>query len=246
MLRVSVYSRADHYQHHRPMNCMEIFRWMRGIYRYFWYKLKEKYIQEYLTDHLNKKFYLVPLQVHNDAQIVNYSDYKCVEDFIEEVIYSFAQNAATDMSLVIKHHPQDRAYKDYTKQIACLVDQLKLNGRVYYIHDQHLPSLLSSALGVIVINSTVGLSSLFHNTLVKTMGMAVYNIDGLTYQGCLDTFFSACKQDTIDRVLYQKFIHYLISNTQINGSFYKIFERPNTAQLPQRVIYPFEEKGRHI
>ena len=231
-----------YYQHHRPLGCLEMFRWIRGIYRYVWYKLKEKHVQRYLTDNLNKKFYLVALQVHNDAQIVYYSDYKCVENFIEEVICSFTQNAAPDMSLVIKHHPQDRAYKDYTKLIACLVDQFKLNGRVYYIHDQHLPSLLSSALGVVVINSTVGLSSLFHNTLVKTMGMAVYNIDGLTYQGCLDTFFSACKKEVIDRVLYRKFIYYLISTTQINGSYYKKINELSGLQLPRKVIFPFEDK----
>lgn len=67
---------------------------------------------------------------------------------------------------------------------------LKFNveGRVLYVHDLHLPTLLTNARGCVVINSTVGLSALYHNCPLKVVGRAFYDIDGLTYQGNLHSF----------------------------------------------------------
>lgn len=90
--------------------------------------------------------------------------------------------------------------------------------RIHYVHDQHLPTLLRAARGTVVINSTVGLSSLFHGTPVKTMGRAIYDLPRLTFAGSLDTFWQGPPQPC--RETARHFRQYLIRTTQVNGSFY--------------------------
>jgi capsular polysaccharide export protein len=209
------------YRHHRPLGVLEALPWIRGAWRKYIYAFKERHAQKKLTTQQSKQYYLVPLQVYNDAQVQVHSDFDSIKLFIAEVITSFAENALKDKHLVIKHHPMDRAYRDYTLYIARLAEKNNVSDRVLYIHDQHLPSLLEHARGVVVINSTVGLSALHHGAPLKVCGSAIYDIDGLTYQGSLDTFWNDAHGKFINEKLYLNYLHYLIRNTQINGSFYR-------------------------
>src|SRR5205085_11035571 len=105
------------------------------------------------------------------------------------VVTSFAARAPRDAALVIKHHPLDRGFHDYSRLIRGLREEFALDQRLLYIHDQHLPTLLESMRGAVVINSTAGLSALSHNAPVKVCGVAIYDIRGLTFQGSLDNFW---------------------------------------------------------
>lgn len=210
-----------HYVHHRPLTWMEFFPWARSVWRKGYYALKERNILKRLTGRLNERYFLVPLQVHNDSQIHTHSGFKSISNFIDEVIASFAQHAPQDTALVIKHHPMDRGYHDYTGLIRKRVDAFGLHGRCFYIHDQHLPTLMAHTRGVVVINSTVGLSALHHGTSLKVCGNAIYDMPGLTFQGGLDDFWQNAQQAKPDNMLLQRFNGYLVQHTQLNGSFYK-------------------------
>jgi capsular polysaccharide export protein len=142
---------------------------------------------------------------------------------------SFATHAPPKTVLIIKHHPLDRGYHDYSKFIQKLAAQLGLQQRCCYIHDQHLPTLIQFARGVVVINSTVGLSALHHDTPTKLCGKANYNIVGLTFQGTLDDFWSNAQTAKPDKRLLANFQNYLIRTTQLNGSFYKRLPKATTA-----------------
>lgn len=214
------------YQHHRPLNMLEGLPWMRSALRKLLYQKREKGIQEELTGKLSKQFFLVPLQVHNDAQVQIHSDFESITGFIEDVILSFARHAPNNTYLVIKHHPMDRAYRDYDNLIGLLANTYRVEKRVRYIHDQHLPSLLEHARGVIVINSTVGLSALDHGTPLKVCGSAIYDMQGLTFQGGLDQFWSGAGRTPMDVNLLVRYQSYLISHTQLNGSFYRRLNIP--------------------
>ena len=96
-----------------------------------------------------------------------------------------------------------------------------LGGITMYIHDQNLPRLLRNARGVIVINSTVGLSALYHHAPTKVCGEAIYDIPQLCYQGDLDHFWQEANEFEVNRELFAKYINYLENRCQINGSFYK-------------------------
>lgn len=72
-----------------------------------------------------------------------------------------------------------------------------------------------------MVNSTVGLSALYHGTPVKVCGTAIYDLEGLTFQGPLDNFWKLAESSKPDKALYEQLRSYLIEHTQLNGSFYK-------------------------
>ncbi len=211
------------YRHHRPLVIWEGLYWLRGFWRKWWYGLLQRGELPLLTGPLKGRFFLVALQVHVDSQITVHSRFETVERFIEEVIASFAQHASSDEVLVFKHHPLDRGYHDYTATIERCATPLGVRSRVRYIHDQPLPVLLEACKGVVVINSTVGMSSIHHGRPTKVCGSAVYDMPGLTFQGTLDEFWTKAGLPGFvpDCLLYRRFRAHLLAKTQINGNFYR-------------------------
>jgi capsule polysaccharide modification protein KpsS len=160
-------------------------------------------------------YFFVPLQVYLDAQM-QHARFATMDEFIQEVVTSFARHAPHDNLLIFKHHPMDRPYRDYSSTL----DQLRrLHGvgdRLLYVDVIHLPSALRGARGTVVMNSTAGLSSIHHGTPVKCLGNAVYDMPGLTYQGSLDEFW--LDPGKVDSDLYHRFRWWLRTNNQLNGS----------------------------
>lgn len=206
------------YTHHRNINFIyEAPFWLKSAYRKAKYRLKESEIQDTLCSVHSNKFFLVALQVHLDSQL-QHTVYEDISDFIGEVVASFARYASSDHFLVFKHHPLDRGYRDYTNLLRDLGRQHGISNRVIYVHDLHLPTLLKHALGTVMMNSTVGISSIHHGTPVKVMGRAVYDLPGLTFQGSLDEFWS--NPGKIDKKLFESFVGFLQRDNQPNGNFY--------------------------
>jgi capsular polysaccharide export protein len=210
-----------HYQHHRPLSIWQGLFWIRSLWRKWLFAYQQRSVLKNLIKKHHKNYYLVALQVHNDAQIHNHSEYFSIEAFISEVINSFAMNAPEDTRLVIKHHPMDRGFVHYGKLINVVCQNQSLRNRIHYVHDLHLPTLLNHTKGVVVINSTVGLSALDLLCPVVTCGNAIYDIEGLTYQGNLNSFWHESATFEIDQKLHYKFLNHLIHNSQVNGNFYK-------------------------
>lgn len=212
--------RFPHYQHHRSFSPVyEAACWLRALGRHYLYRLTESSIQDRLVKQLSGHYFLVPLQVYNDAQIQFHSPYGDMEDFIRQLMTSFAQNASSEDFLVFKHHPMDRGHSHYSKFIQAVAAELKLGERVIYCHDQHLPTLLDHAKGVITINSTTALSAFHHKASVKVMGDAFYDIDGLCSQQPLKEFWS--KPEEIDHELFLRLRNFLAHHGQVNGSYYR-------------------------
>lgn len=207
-----------HYRHHRHIGWSEAYIWIRSALRKRKYQQEEDGILEDVIANHSNKYFLGILQVHNDAQIRQWSDIPSASAFIKRIIKSFAKHANKDELLLIKHHPLDRGYSNYKGLIGELAKRYGVKSRVYYIHDQHLPTLLVHARGTLVINSTVGLSSIFHNTPVYVSGHAVYDMPGMTFQGRLADFWK--DPGVIDKELHRNFRNYLLCTNQINGHFY--------------------------
>ncbi|MDR0215263.1 MAG: capsular biosynthesis protein [Comamonas sp.] len=221
--------------HHRRMTVRDSPWWWLSYLRKFWYRRAEKKIETLLLGDLRKKFFLAPLQVYNDAQILVHSDYEFVTDFINHVLHSFSRalkqerlhgvpdgglSIAEDF-IVFKHHPMDRGHRNYANIIRLLARRHGLQDKVLYIHDQHLPSLLKSTKGVVLVNSTTGLSALGHGAPVKVCGSALYDLEGLTFQGRMREFWFRAHQAVPDKAVLSRFRKALIECTQINGSFYR-------------------------
>jgi capsule polysaccharide modification protein KpsS len=206
-----------HYRHHRSINFVgEMLRWLRGAYRKQRYRWTERGQLAHITKELHHRYFFVALQVHCDYQLVH-SRFATVEEFLTEVLSSFARHAPADVRLVIKHHPMDRAYRDYTRWLRHITRELGIERRVIYVHDLHLPSLLRGALGAVMINSTVGLQAIQYGTPVKVLGDAVYDMPGLTNQGPLEQFW--LQPGNVDEALFKAFRAYLLRVNQVNGSF---------------------------
>ncbi len=212
--------RYPHYRHHRSIAPIrQGLKWAHGAWRKWWYRFAERHMQAFLAAAAqHKRFFLVPLQVYNDSQIRRHSPYKDVPAFIHEVMASFAAHAPAEQLLVFKHHPLDRPYNDYTAVIRRGAEALGIADRVHYIHDQHLPTLLKHATGVVTVNSTTGLQALYHGTPVLPLGECLYAIEGLVHPGPLDSFWRA--PGPVDADLFQRFRTYLVRETQLNASFY--------------------------
>lgn len=212
-------SRFPHYQHHKILSVRyEARNWIRSWFRKHANRKRDQPVMAQLIGTQGNRYFAVALQVYNDSQIRHHSHYEDVREFIRDVLTSFANHASTEHHLVFKHHPMDRGQRDYRRLITALGKEHGLSGRVHYVHDVHLPTLLRHARGVVTINSTVGLSALYHGKALQVMGRALYDISGLTHQGGLNRFWHA--QHSVDQQLWLRFRAFLITQTQLNGAFY--------------------------
>lgn len=207
-----------YYKHHRDFSWVnEAFFGIRSWLRKYKYKFTERrLINEFIIPQ-HKNYFLVPLQTHNDSQVVTHSNFCGIKNFINEVMFSYAQSSCEEL-LVIKHHPVDRGRKDYFSFITKRAEFYGVKNRVKVIYDVHLPTCLKGAKGVVTINSTVGLSALYHKTPVKVLGEAIYDIDGITDQANLVDFWR--NPTPPDKEIFTNFYHYIIDKTQLNLAFY--------------------------
>ena len=216
----ATHRRYPHYRHHRPIGWFaEGLRWLRSGTRKLAYRLRERRVMATLLPQFEDNYFVCPLQVHCDMQVVVHSGFNSIEHFVGEVLASFAEHAPPNKAIVFKHHPLDRAYTDYTSLFANLAAELGLADRVFYVHDLDLPTLLRHAQGTVLINSTVGLSSLFHGTPVKTLGRAVYDLPGLTAQCDLDEFWSG--RERVDSDAFETYRANLVLRNQMNANLYR-------------------------
>ncbi len=211
--------RYPNYKHHRDFSAIkEAFFGARSVMRKMIYSFTESKYLPLISTELSKKYFFVPLQTYTDFQILEHSGYRSIEKFIIEVLESFAQSLSNER-LIFKHHPVDRGRKNYKKFIMNQAELLNIEDKIIVLYDTHLPTLLRNAKGTVTINSTVGLSSLYHETPTITLGNAIYDIKGLTCKDArLSNFWH--KQEKPDMTLLAQYRYFIIQNTQVNGSFY--------------------------
>ncbi|WP_076414338.1 capsule biosynthesis protein [Shewanella sp. UCD-KL12] len=212
--------RFKNYFHHRPwLFRQETYFWIKSIIEKWSAKLTDPPRYKRFISQFDKQFFLLPLQVEVDFQLREHSEFDSVKQVIEHVLRSFSMHASKEAALLIKHHPQNRGFEHYGALINALVTELGLEGRVLYGHDFNLPDVYHHAKGVVTVNSTVGISSLLHSLPTKVLGKALYDIEGLTYQNHLDSFW--LRPAEVDERLFAKFRAYLCAESQVAGDFYK-------------------------
>lgn len=206
------------FPHFVDQRSMKFWKHLKHGVIHLWRSLERSSDSEYdslFAGEYSGKYYAVPLQVHTDTQITRCSDFHSIEQFIKRVVKSFKNHAPPASMLVFKVHPMDRGYKDYTDLITGLDHSLG-GGRILYVDRVHLPTLLENSCGVVNINSSVGISGLVHHAPVITLGTAVYNLDELTYQGELDTFWTTAVAPKEHRV--RQFMNLLLETSQGRGT----------------------------
>ena len=210
-----------------------------GLFRHFkhgiihlWRTLERSRDSEFdafFAGELSGNYYAVPLQVHSDTQITKCSNFKSIEEFIAQVIASFAKYAPPETKLVFKVHPMDRGYKDYTDFIAGHDNRLG-GGRILYVDRVHLPTLLENSRGLVNINSSVGISGLIHQVPVITLGTAVYDLKRLTFAGGLDAFWTSAEKPKPQ--IIKHFVNLLLETSQGRGTLsQRCFDVPGRCKI---------------
>lgn len=230
-----------YYKHHRSYSIFkETFYWVRSARRRMLTSFRE---QKDIRKITAQPYFFVPLQVHNDSQIIYHSDFESIEAFIDEVVSSFARFAPPDTALVLKHHPQDLGFKKYSKYIKELATHYNIVNRVVVLNDFSVPNLLRYCEGCVTINSTVGLSALIHSKPVIALGSCFYDLKGITHGEGLDRFWShpeASKED-----LKRTFFHNIRVKTQVNGSYYD-YSQKNIDACVQMILKVLQKKIKRV
>ena len=209
------------YKHHKNLNLLKVFCWIRGFFRFLLYELSEFHLRRKLYKD-NRKYFLCILQVHDDFQITHNSTFANIEEFIEKVIYKFNNFIKEEFSqdiLIIKHHPMDIGEKNYANLIKQIAKKLKMNeNQIIYIHNFKIENIFHKTKGAIMINSTLGLKMLKNNISVINLSKSFYHKHGLTFQGDLNEFFKNPIQP--DKQIVNNYISHLIVKSQVNGTLY--------------------------
>ncbi|MFA7258430.1 MAG: capsular biosynthesis protein [Aeromonas bestiarum] len=214
--------RYPHFVNHRPWSLyQETMGWIKSGGVKLWRLWSDRALLKHISRYKGHVFF-APLQVTEDFQLREHSDLSGIEDFISQVMNSFADHARSEDVLLFKHHPMDRGYVSYQSQINRLVTLLGLEGRVFYGYELPLPTLYPLLKGVITINSTVGLSALLHDVPTFCMGRALYDLAGLTTRGTLAKFWH--KQSPVCSETFERMRQSLLHLTQLNASFYRHLE----------------------
>jgi capsular polysaccharide export protein len=215
MLLAPLYPHYKRHRSHHPLR--EMCGWITRLAK----RPSERRYAEQLSSHLEATrppYYLLPLQLESDYQIRTHSRFKSMANVMQVVLESFARGAPKDSLLVIKLHPLDNGLANYRKQARRITRRLGLGERVLVMDGGHLPSLMSRSEGVVVVNSTSGLSALHHHRPVAVLGRAIFDLAGLTYQGELDGFWREATPP--DSEIYKAFRKVVLTRAQVNGSFF--------------------------
>lgn len=182
--------------------------------------LKKNRIQAQLSDVLVEKggFFVFPLQLEHDFQIISYSSLNSLDEALEKVIGSFARYADGMDRLVIKRHPWDPGFRNWAKKVRYWSDFYGIGERVTYLEGGNLDRLIEKAKGMVTVNSTSGVRALQLGCPVAVLGQAIYHSPGLTAQNGLDAFWMAPPRP--DPGCVSAFIRALVATIQIRGVFF--------------------------
>ncbi len=208
--------RFPHYATHRPYHqVIEYAGWLRRLALMRRAKRRAMAAIETLA---GDPIFFFPLQLDCDYQMRVHSPFRAMHLAIERVLTSFARHAPSTSRLVVKLHPLDSGLIDWAGMIGHIAAAEMVAERVTVLDGGQLARVLECSRAVITVNSTVGTEALARGLPVITLGKAVYDMPGLTFQGELDDFW--CGATPPDAALFDAFRRVLIDRCVIPGSFF--------------------------
>ncbi len=192
---------------------------MRGwITRYFSRRKEAEKSRREMANLGNKPFFLFPMQIDGDSQIICHSDFNDMAGALDCILHSFAVHSEDDANLLVKMHPFDPDVYGWRNIVAQKAANFGIADKVYFIERYDLEPLLKTALGIVTINSTVGPLALAAGCPVFCMGRAIYDISGVTAKCGLEEFWQ--KPPPIDKRNFDIFCDALQVFGLINGGFH--------------------------
>jgi capsular polysaccharide export protein len=205
--------RFPHYRSHRPgWIGMEALGW---LWRFARQKRRERAAAAVLAQLSGRPMFLLPLQLSNDYQIRSHSSFPDMKSAASYVIESFAANAPSDTHLLLKAHPLDCSFTNWRRFLRDKARSLNLEGRLHFADGGFLDEMVAASRGMVCVNSTSATLALAQDKPVCTLGEAIYDLEGLTHQGHLDSFWS--EPTPPEPGLYQAFRRVLVDRCLVRG-----------------------------
>jgi capsular polysaccharide export protein len=163
-------------------------------------------------------FYLFPLQLDSDAQILLHSPFSGMTEALRTVIASFASHAPAGTRLLVKEHPLDNWVHEWQRITFDIGRECGVAERIDYLPGGDIVPVARRSLGMVTINSTSGTLGLMLGKPVVVLGSAVYDILGITCQKGLDQFWQ--DPEAPDEATFTAFRRVLIDRCLIPGGFF--------------------------
>ena len=144
-----------------------------------------------------------------------------MKEAIACVLTSFAQCAPVEAHIIIRNHPLDNGLIDYAGFIASFAAACGISDRVHFIEGGKAHQMMDKSLGVVVLNSTMGISALRQGRPVYCVGTSIYAMPGLAVNSAempLDAFWNS-PHGPEDEAL-EDFERVLKAHALVNGNFY--------------------------
>lgn len=165
-----------------------------------------------------KPFFLFSLQLQSDYQLRSNAPFSHQKEALAQTLVSFAKHADKDTHLVFKAHPLDNGWEGWRRFLRSMSRAYHLEDRIHFIVGGNLTHMVHYAKGCVMINSTVGLHAVRAGCPVKVLGWAIYDIEGLTYQGDLDSFWTKAVRPNPD--LTHDLVKAMAATIQVKGNFF--------------------------
>ena len=202
-----------HYRSHRSTPILkEGFGWLWKFWRE---RNAAREIDNVLRQLEGKPMFVLPLQLSGDYQIRAHSPFPDMQSAASYVIESFAANAPSEMHLLLKAHPMDCSFFNWSKFVRQHAKRLGLEDRLHFVDGGDLDRMAREARGLVCVNSTSATLALANDTPVCTLGDAIYDLPGLTHQRHLDTFWS--NPTGPESGLYPAFRRVLVDRCLVRG-----------------------------
>ena len=237
-----------HFRSHRTSPILkEGFGW---LWKFFREKRASGTAAQVLRDLEGRPLFLLPLQLSGDYQIRAHSPFPDMQSAASYAIQSFAANAPADVHLLLKAHPLDCSFFNWPRFVQSHAARLGLDGRLHFVDGGDLQAMVKGARGLLCVNSTSATLALANGTPVCTLGEAIYDLNGLTHQGHLDTFwanptdpepglFAAFRRVLVDRCLVRGG---LASESAVSELIQSMLERLGCIEAPAAVNEPITLK----
>lgn len=163
-------------------------------------------------------YFVFPLQLQSDYQLRYNAQFAHLSEALDKVLASFSAHAHMAAHLVVKIHPMDQGIEPWRRIVRQLARKHRVKHRVHLVDGGHLVQLLEHASGALMVNSTTGLHAVRLGCPVKILGIAVYDMPGLTCQLPLDRFWRTPQAP--DGRVYDAVQRLMGHTIQIQGNFY--------------------------
>lgn len=210
-----------HYRTHRPSNIA--FELIGILPRYFSRARRARRDAKRLREFHAKRapYFFFPLQLNSDSQIQLYSPYVRMHEAIADVLTSFAKHAPKNTHLLIKNHPLDNGLIDYDTFVKAFSSELGIADRVTFVDFGNTGQMVGRSLGVVLVNSTVGIMALEKEIPVYCLGHSIYNIEGLAQSWPLVSLKDFWKAPAApDKSLFEDFRNVVAQCASVAGNFY--------------------------